>query len=197
VEFGGMCVTSLFTVLPNYRNIYKSSKSRAISLFDKIPKTRSCADAYIEPHWCTCLNWLPIDDTTSEEIFRSANTVVDFINQFTKKFRSKCTKLQLNKIEWAAKLTPHENLMKFKQSSDRDGFLADLNSHTQITHEMYQIKFTTLPGNAIFEASILYDLKNDKYHVKQSDISRVNKYGQQANCIYDVNPELRKYCYCK
>lgn len=30
-----------------------------------------------------------------------------------------------------------------------------------------------------------------------SDISRINKYGKQANCIYDTDPELRKYCYCK
>jgi Protein of unknown function (DUF229) len=185
-------------VLPNYRGVYKSSKSRAISLFDKIPKTRSCADAYIEPHWCACLSWLPIEgDTTSEEVYRSAKTVVDFINQATRAHRNLCTNLELGKIEWAAKLAPNENLIRFKQSSDRDGFLADLNSHTQITHEMYQVKFTTMPGNAIYEASILHDLKADKFHVKQSDISRVNKYGKQADCIYEVNPELRKYCYCK
>ena len=31
---------------------------RGLSLFRKMPKDRSCEDASIEPHWCTCMRWL-------------------------------------------------------------------------------------------------------------------------------------------
>lgn len=171
---------------------------RAISLFDEIPQNRSCADAYIEPHWCACLNWETIEDTSSEEVFRSAMAIVDFINKYTERHRSLCATLSLDEITWAAKLSPHEDLVKFKQNKDTDGFLADFSStKTKIAHDMFQVKLVTNPGKAIFEGSVLHDISNGQYRVKLSDISRINKYGSQANCIYDRDPEMRKYCYCK
>ena len=33
--------------------------------------------------------------------------------------------------------------------------------------------------------------------LNEHTISRVNKYGSQANCIIDTFPDLRKYCSCK
>lgn len=182
----------------SYNKIKKPTpKSRAISLFDKIPKNRSCADAYIEPHWCTCMRWHPINDTQNEYVLRSARSVIDAINQFTEKDQEKCARLYLHEIKWAAKLAPHDNLMRFKQNKDFDGFLADLTSNTKVSSEMYQVKIVTKPGKSIFEASVLHDLRENVFRVKMSDISRVNKYGPQAECILDTDPELRKYCYCK
>ena len=37
--------------LQQQKPLHKPLHSRAISLFDKIPENRSCAMAYIEPHW--------------------------------------------------------------------------------------------------------------------------------------------------
>lgn len=174
-----------------------TTKTRAISLFDIIPKNRSCADAYIEPHWCVCMNWHQINDTQNEYVLRAARSVVDGINNFTKKAKDKCSQLYLHEIKWAAKLAPHDNLMRFKQNKDVDGFLADLSSTTKVSSEMYQVKIVVKPGKSIFEASVLHDLKQNAFRVKMSDVSRVNKYGTQANCILHSDPELRKYCYCK
>ncbi|XP_037041406.1 uncharacterized protein LOC119078066 isoform X2 [Bradysia coprophila] len=172
-------------------------KTRSISLFDKIPKNRSCADAYIEPHWCVCMNWHQINDTQNEFVLRAARSVIDAINHFTEKDQDKCARLYLHEIKWAAKLAPHDNLMRFKQNKDVDGFLADLTSKTKVSSEMYQVKIVVKPGKSIFEASVLHDLNENVFRVKMSDISRVNKYGSQAECILDTDPELRKYCYCK
>lgn len=171
---------------------------RAISLFDRIPKNRSCADAYIEPHWCVCMNWHQINDTQNEYVLQAARAVVDGINNYTKKDEHKCSRLYLHEIKWAAKLAPHDNLMRFKQNKDFDGFLADLSSKasTKVSSEMYQVKIVVKPGKSIFEASVLHDLKQNAFRVKMSDVSRVNKYGAQADCIMDSDPELRKYCYC-
>lgn len=143
------------------------------------------------------MNWHQINDTQNEYVLRAARSVVDRINDFTKKDSHKCSRLYLHEIKWAAKLAPHDNLMRFKQNKDFDGFLADLTSNTKVSSEMYQVKIIVKPGKSIFEASVLHDLKENGFRVKMSDISRVNKYGSQAECILDSDPELRKYCYCK
>lgn len=170
---------------------------RAISLFNKIPKNRSCSDAYIEPHWCVCLNWHQINDTQNENVLKASHAVVDQINLFTKDNRDLCEPLYLHEIKWAAKLSPHDNLLRFKQSKDGDGFIADLSSKTDVSSEMYQVKIITKPGKSIFEASVLHNLHKNEFKVQMTDISRVNKYGDQASCILEMYPELRKYCYCK
>lgn len=148
---------------------------------------------------CSCLEWVELSDKTSEEVFRAANTVVDFINKYTLGYRDLCHQLTLGEINkgWSAKLTPHKTLLNFKQNKDFDGFMPDLSSDTKIVNEMYQVKIITEPGKAIYEASVTHNLLENEFHVKLSDISRVNKYGNQARCIYEKNPELRKYCYCK
>lgn len=196
--------------------IKKPAHARAISLFNRIPEHRTCADAFIEPHWCSCLSWKALNDTTSEEVLRASKAVLDTINKFTKDYRDICEELQLDEVKWSAKLIPQKGLLHFKSNRDTDGFLADLSANTKVTNDMYQVQLTTSPSNAIYESSVLYDLVANEFHVKLSDISRVNKYGEQvriwrnnlnrrqlnyylfqARCIYKENPELRKYCYCK
>jgi len=41
---------------------------------------RTCADAYIEPHWCACLDWQEINlhDTL---VVKAADTFLDFMNK--------------------------------------------------------------------------------------------------------------------
>lgn len=186
-----------FIFLQRYENHKRSEQARAISLFTKIPDQRSCADAYIEPHWCACSPWLDLNDTTSEEVLRAANAVVDTINRYTDENRNICEPLTLKEVVWSAKLIPQKSLLNFKTNKDSDGFLADLSADTKLTNELYQVKLITSPSLAIYESSIQYDIVNNIFRVKISDISRINKYGSQANCIYEKNPELRKFCYCK
>lgn len=171
--------------------------SRAISLLKPIPKERTCADAYIEPHWCSCLS-LQYLNTTSEAVKRAANAVVDKINIYTSEDRRLCHILSLSNITWAGKLQPRKTLLKFKRNRDLDGYIADLSStSTKIIKELYQLQVHVQPGDSVFEASLTHNLFTDQFIVNITDVSCINVYGNQARCIYDKNPDLRKFCYCR
>ncbi|XP_049881964.1 uncharacterized protein LOC126377988 [Pectinophora gossypiella] len=77
--------------LKKYLNPYKvkgADLPRAMSLIRKVPRNRSCSEAGIEPHWCTCLRWeeLAPADSMYE---RAARAVVNHINHITKSMRYK------------------------------------------------------------------------------------------------------------
>lgn len=95
------------------------------------------------------------------------------------------------------KVQPKRALVQFKGSKDRDGYMADFSSSPAASSELYQMKVKLSPGNSIFEASVTYHRKSDVFTTNINHISRVNKYGKQMMCIYEKDPELRKFCYCK
>ncbi|CAG2067264.1 unnamed protein product, partial [Timema podura] len=56
-------------------------RKRSISLFKEIPLERTCSDAYIEPHWCACLDWEEVSLADSV-VKRAARAFVDFLNKY-------------------------------------------------------------------------------------------------------------------
>jgi len=62
---------------------------RNISLFNRVPLERSCADAQIEAHWCACLEWQVIEKD-SELALEAAKYFIEFINRsvFSQNFSS-------------------------------------------------------------------------------------------------------------
>lgn len=185
--------------------------SRSVSLFSKvclfpkqslrwrfilqIPETRSCAHAYIEPHWCACLEWNNVPET-DPIVKRLGQTVIDTLNNYTKSHRNLCAILGVGEILLVTKMRPNDNLIKFNKNADIDGFVADLTAKTKLLSDMYQIKVSLQPGDSLFEASISHFLKSNELQLKLKDISRTNMYGSQARCIENDYPNLRKYCYC-
>ncbi|XP_012284761.1 uncharacterized protein LOC105702073 [Orussus abietinus] len=169
---------------------------RAISLFDKIPLERTCADAFIEPHWCACLTWeeVAVDNPT---VIAASAYFLKFLNDYVEEHRNKCEILHLDSILWAAKLLPTKGLLNYKKSGDTDGFVGDFSANTKLTNEIYQLKIMTVPGGGLFEVSMSYDVKNNTFNTKISDVSRINKYGSQARCVENSLFHLRKYCFCK
>ncbi|XP_057331266.1 uncharacterized protein LOC130671406 isoform X2 [Microplitis mediator] len=169
---------------------------RDVSLFDKIPADRTCADAFIEPHWCACLTWHEIS-TSNNTVVEAALSFVKFLNSYTQEHRDICEVLKLEEIMWAAKLIPTKGLLNFEKSSDKDGFIGDFSAKTHVTNEIYQIKVKLSPGGGIFEASIDHNIEKNIFTAKISHVSRINKYGTQARCVENEFFHLRKYCYCK
>ncbi|CAL7939740.1 unnamed protein product [Xylocopa violacea] len=169
---------------------------RAISLFDKIPLDRTCADAFIEPHWCACLSWQEVS-INNDTVIKAAKYFIEFLNSYTEDHRDICEQLQLKEILWAAKFIPNKGLLKFQKSGDEDGFVGDFSAKTKLTTEIYQLKVKTIPGDGLFEVSITYDMKKNTFLTKISDVSRINMYGSQARCVENSLFHLRKYCYCK
>lgn len=171
--------------------------NRAISLLQTIPENRTCAEAYIEPHWCSCLG-LNAVNTTAASVKRAADAVVDAINEFTKDERTICHALQLANVTWAGTLQYRQNLLKFKTNRDLDGYLADLTAPSmESTEHLYQLQLYTVPGSALFEASLTHNLLADQFAIDIRHVSRINEYGSQAACILSKNPDLRKFCYCR
>ncbi|XP_067014130.2 uncharacterized protein [Anabrus simplex] len=196
-------LTSPFDIHPTLQNVLHYQgvgkgdiRNRSISLFKEIPLERTCADAYIEPHWCACLDWQAVSLSDSM-VQRAADAVVDFINKYTEESRELCHILHLNEVTWAAKLVPTQGLLRFLKNADKDGFVADLTARTGISQETYQLKLSTTPGNGLFEVSLRYDVNDKSFAIRISDISRINKYGSDAHCITNTQEQLRKYCYCK
>ncbi|KAL7287426.1 hypothetical protein TKK_0018535 [Trichogramma kaykai] len=168
---------------------------RGISLFDKIPIERTCADAFIEPHWCACLAWEEVS-VERDAVKEASRYLVDFLNSYTDEHRDICAKLRLAEVLWAARLIPTKGILNFKKSQDKDGFVAELSAETPVTSELYQVKVRTSPGNGLFEASIAHRVEKNIFSTKITDISRINKYGSQARCVENSLFHLRKYCYC-
>lgn len=71
----------------------------------QIPAARTCADAFVEPHWCACLSWEPIS-VEEDMVQRAAQALVHYINTYTATHRSLCHQLKLSQLLWAGKMLP-------------------------------------------------------------------------------------------
>ncbi|KAH3733495.1 hypothetical protein DPMN_039924 [Dreissena polymorpha] len=176
-------------------NTFEPTDRKSYSLFSKIPKQRSCSDAGIEPHWCACLNWQNV--STSDSIVAAlAEHIVESFNKMLANFSHLCHKLILQQVITAVQLISNDHVLKFKQSKDNDGRIADFSDNTKSELQYFQLKFETMPGEGRFEATVSIDVKTGKIFVGKYDISRINKYNDAPKCIADKHPELRPYCVC-
>jgi len=57
-------------------------------------------------------------------------------------------------------------LLSFRKAGDLDGFIGDFSAKTKVTNEIYQLKVRTIPGDALFEVSIVQDLAKNSFHTK-------------------------------
>lgn len=173
--------------------VRRGFKNRGISLFREIPEDRGCEEAGILPHWCTCAEFQTLSPT-NEIVQKVANNMIKEINIQLNEVSKRCAFLRLGKIKNAIKLLPSEKVLRFEESKNdvinRFVKYGD-RSKAQVN---YQLTFSTVPGNALFEATMQFDERDDSYKMI-SDISRINEYGHQGDCI-DVH-KLRKFCYCK
>uniref|UniRef100_A0A1I8BSW1 DUF229 domain-containing protein n=1 Tax=Meloidogyne hapla TaxID=6305 RepID=A0A1I8BSW1_MELHA len=123
--------------------------TRSLSFLREIPLERTCDQAGIEIHWCTCLNWIIINNLN--EVIPLANSVINKINKYTETERSLCSKLELKNVESAKKLVPNEKLLKYNGNIDLDGFKPKLKGNVKTKFATYQIVFITTPGAAKYE----------------------------------------------
>ena len=54
----------------------------------------------------------------------------------------------------------------------------------------------TSPNSAKYEATVTYDLRTQKMFVSPKEVSRLNAYGRQPECVAKEHPHLRAYCFC-
>lgn len=137
------------------------------SLFEEVPYNRSCIDASIDQHWCTCIPY-SYSDKSLPEVREAVKTALQHINDELNN-EPKCIKLRLKKI-LSAKIAKSEKL----------------DAHYLVTFDVY-------PSGAQFEATVRK--KNKNSFQLNGSISRLNEYGKQSECVHD--DKFKKYCMCK
>jgi hypothetical protein len=153
------------------------------SIFKELPENRSCADAHIDAHWCTCLAYSTIDrkDTYAK---KAVKFVVNYINteleakaRMPNSTKPLCAHLRLKSIISAKK-------SEITRVNATYSYLS------------YLLVFDVSPSNAKFETTVLYypELKNNNTIEITGSISRLNEYSTQSACV--TTDYLRKYCFC-
>ena len=173
---------TLKTILENkYHNKMKGIGARVkkgVSLFSPISSGRTCADADIPAHYCTCQSWTQLT-SNSTDVRNIVKGVVTKLNEKIR-HRKKCAQLSLYTIN-AAKLSNNIKLVK-KQ-----------------VHQHYTFQIQTEPGFGLFDVSVWVkqNYTNSDSHgliLLDDAISRINKYGNQSWCVNGLT--LKKLCYC-
>lgn len=143
------------------------------SLFHEMDPNRSCEQASIEAHWCTCPPYNAHSKTgvlvhgMVEFVIKAMN---DDLHKYAAGGKAQCAKLRVKQIGYARKA---ENQSK--------------------TTDVYLIVFETSPNDAWFETTVEYVRKSGVLRLTGS-VSRLNAYADQSTCM--ANDTLRKYCYC-
>lgn len=152
-----------------HHNLTAISCPKCQSLFYEVPSERSCEDAAIDKHWCSC--------TAFSEIDKSSLNVEKVVS-----FALKKVNVELEALKECAQLRLKE------VSSARESI------HGASIRD-YLISFDVHPSNAQLEATVrCNDPECDDVLQIIGEVSRINRYGDQSKCINDAH--LRKYCYC-
>lgn len=147
---------------------------RAISFFSDMPEDRSCADAAVDPHWCTCSS-LESVSVNDKSVTEAAKFFVSSVNNDLKIVSHLCETLKVHQITMAYKIR--------SASKDMDKILLS-----------HKVTIQTMPGGGLFEGTVTYDLRK-KFYKLGSEIDRINAYGGEKRCGVDYLQE--RLCYCK
>ncbi|XP_013118242.2 uncharacterized protein LOC106095555 [Stomoxys calcitrans] len=153
----------------------ETSTFRSISLFLPIPINRTCEQAGIASHWCSChqRQELPTNDG---RVQRAARYIVKLINDRLKD-HPQCRVLYLNSIMDATVAQPHHKIVKELGISD---YSIDIT-----------LRLQTKPGLGLFESTVRMSTYGTAL---TGTISRINLYSSQSYCIDDY--ALKMFCYC-
>lgn len=143
------------------------------SLLEEIDNERSCEEAGIEQHWCTCPGYKKIE--LDKDIKNKISTYI--LSEIYKIITSyedgwMCARYFVNNI------TSTSVSQKFSYSND----------------SYLLIRFETVP-EAIFESTVSYkgEISDLNFSISGT-ISRLDRYFQFSKCV--TSPYLKKYCYC-
>ncbi|KAH7968050.1 uncharacterized protein LOC119382698 [Rhipicephalus sanguineus] len=164
-----------------------------VSLFHEVPFNRSCDEAFIFPHWCTCQNRtvVPVNDPG---VINASHALVSAVNSQLESRAELCSPLALDKVVDATVSQPNDKVLRFvRHYHDVIGRGVQLGKRVTAPLD-YMVTVMVKPSNALLEATIRYYEPTEQY-VVLGDVSRLNMYGSQGECISDA--VMRKFCYCR
>ncbi|XP_054165345.1 uncharacterized protein LOC128962940 [Oppia nitens] len=164
------------------------------TLLQEIPEDRSCQSIPILEHWCSCQSSEPVADLNSVSFV--SRFIVDSINRlFATDFVDKCQPLTLRRTVSAYEQHLNDKVLQFEQSlndvMDRHVVYSRKRTKEHIRH--YLITISVEPSGGLFEATVNVDTRSRHMQII-GDISRINRYYNQSDCI--DNQFVRRYCYC-
>ncbi|XP_017096905.2 uncharacterized protein [Drosophila bipectinata] len=151
------------------------------SLFHILPENRTCAQAAIDNHYCTCEPYIPIPDTNwTKQISLS---VIDRMNEYfvAKNLSKLCSNLTLLKVTKTEIKTGLEVKWKDKRVPE-------------VEKGVYLVHFQVNQNYADFQATAVYNNVTQVSEVNVEKISRLNTYREDSTCIEDKLAKL--YCIC-
>ncbi|XP_039761428.1 uncharacterized protein LOC120634720, partial [Pararge aegeria] len=155
---------------------------RGLSLLKQIPRSRTCEEAEVTPHWCVCLNTASRNVESHDPMYeRVVDTLLKFINDVTEEKRSVCAVRSLSHVMWVSRQDP-------------SGPKSSAANVTRVVY--YKTLIILTPGPAAFEASMQFHPQRDRFVISERDISRITAYGTEPACVSATHPHLNKYCYC-
>uniref|UniRef100_A0A6P4F257 Uncharacterized protein LOC108046301 n=1 Tax=Drosophila rhopaloa TaxID=1041015 RepID=A0A6P4F257_DRORH len=150
------------------------------SLFHPVSESRTCEDAGIPEHYCTCV---PYKRLTADWARRIPPRVIGRINEYLagRNLSGICSELTLKHI--------HRIEMKIGLEHNFNGDLpmADVNT--------YRIKFKVNQNTAVFQATVQYNNVTESVEVSVPTISRLDRYKYVSTCVDDKIDKM--YCICK
>jgi hypothetical protein len=142
---------------------------------------------------CLKRRQLPV---TSVVVKASARALLRIINEIvtTHDQDGRCARLSLHAVHGAESMVVHNDVLRFKES------LHDVINRTVLfgkpskSDDIVQLTVETAPGGALFEATLRHNQDTGKFALA-GDVSRINAYGTQSECV--DGSAIKKFCYCK
>ncbi len=145
---------------------------RGISLFENLPKNRSCDDAIIPDEYCSCsesstMTKNDFEKETNIKAEVATKFILDHVNNITQQLRDKCVPFKFDRLHYM-------NKIDFKNNNK------------------FQFIVNFQPGDAWFDT--LLKIENNSLTILEQ-IIRASPYGTQSFCMNDSF--LKSYCFCK
>ncbi|RZC40975.1 DUF229 and/or Sulfatase domain containing protein [Asbolus verrucosus] len=163
-------------VLSDFNYVMKPSSgcSNCKSLFIETGSERSCEDAGIAQHWCTCADFSPVDGEVQKIVNKASYYFTEQINGIIHNNREgeKCAAYSFHKIVKTGVIKSYKD-------------------------EKYLLLAIETKPKAFFETTLAYHKheNEDEYFEIKGGISRTDRYAPHSQCTQDTI--LKKYCHCK
>lgn len=175
----------------------RDAHNRGQSQLYPLPKNRTCNQAGIPDHYCTCSigTDLPLNDTLVEE---GANFLAQYLNFLLRNVSDICHNITLKKILFAKSVEVND---KVKHGvHNREEILqykaGKLENKIFVVTKEIRIAIETHPHKAMFDVLLRkQDDGQSKSWSVVGRISRSSRYRGLSDCVHDR--DLRKYCSCR
>ena len=131
-------------------NHYKEKNTRGMSVLHEVATNRTCKNADILPHWCTC---------SYQKIIPPSDTkIVEVANKFIMKLNDKIMNVQqYETVKMKRVVSASDDILIYEKSfHDVNDRYIKFGERVK-TYIDYQIMLQTTPGDAVFEGTIRYD----------------------------------------